>query len=44
MSRPTISIYDATTQEEVIREMNDSEFAQYQIDIAAWEAEQEPTE
>ena len=40
MTRPLISIFNAETQEEVIREMNDSEFAQYEIDRAKWEEEQ----
>jgi hypothetical protein len=39
-----VSILDVTTQELVVREMNDAEFAQYEIDKANWEAEQEPTE
>jgi hypothetical protein len=34
-----ISILDVETQEQTIREMNDAEFAQYEIDKAAWEAE-----
>lgn len=33
MSRPTITIYDCETNETVEREMNDSEFAQYQKDV-----------
>lgn len=40
MSRPMVSILDVTTQELTVREMNESEFAQYEIDKAAWEAKQ----
>ena len=43
MTRPMVSIFDITTQELVVREMNDAEFAQYEIDKANWEAEQELT-
>ncbi len=43
MSRPLIVIIDGLTQESVTREMNDVEFAQYEIDKANWEAEQELT-
>lgn len=32
MSRPTITIHDVETNEVVVREMNDAEFAQYEID------------
>lgn len=46
MSKPTIRIHDMATGEVIDREMNDSEFAQYQLDqaeqakkIAAAEAE-----
>lgn len=35
MTRPIVHIYDAVTQEEVIREMNDEEYAQHLIDIEA---------
>lgn len=38
MSRPTIKIIDGLTQEEIIREMNDVEYAQHLIDKAADEA------
>lgn len=40
MSRPIVLIFDVTTQEEVIREMNDAEFNQHEIDKAAEEARQ----
>lgn len=35
MTRPNVHIFDVTTQEEIIREMNDAEYAQYLIDIEA---------
>lgn len=38
MTRPMISLFDANTGEAVIREMNDSEFAQYEIDKVDAEA------
>ncbi len=34
MSKPTIRIHDMETGEIIDREMNDSEFAQYQLDQA----------
>ena len=34
MSKPTIRIHDMATNEIIDREMNDSEFAQYQLDQA----------
>jgi hypothetical protein len=44
MTRPTIGILDVTTQELIVREMNDEEFEQYKIDKAAHEASQVKTE
>jgi hypothetical protein len=38
MNRPIIRIHNAETNEIVDREMNDTEFAQYQVDIAEAEA------
>jgi hypothetical protein len=38
MTRPLIGFFNVETQEEVIREMNDTEFAQYEIDNAAYQA------
>jgi hypothetical protein len=45
MTRPNVQEINVTTQEEIIREMNDAEYEQHLIDKAAWEAEQaeEPT-
>jgi hypothetical protein len=43
MTKPNVQEFNVTTQEEIIREMTDSEYAQHLIDIAASEAEQEPT-
>lgn len=40
MTRPTVSIFDVTTQEETVREMNDAEFAQYEIDKIRFEEKQ----
>lgn len=37
MLRPTIQIHNALTGEDIVREMNDEEFAQYTADIAAEE-------
>lgn len=37
MTRPLVGIFDAETQEQIVREMNDEEYAQYLLDI-------EPTE
>jgi hypothetical protein len=34
MSKPTVRIYDCETGETIDREMNDTEFAQYQTDTA----------
>jgi hypothetical protein len=38
MTRPTIKIHDCTTNEVIMRELNDEEYAQYQTDVAASEA------
>jgi len=35
MTKPQIKIVNAETGEEIVREMNDDEFGQYQIDQAA---------
>jgi hypothetical protein len=40
MTRPMVSILNAETQELITREMNDAEYAQHEIDKAAWEAKQ----
>jgi transposase len=40
MSRPTVYIFSVETQEEIIREMNDEEYAQHLVDKAAWEAQE----
>lgn len=40
MTRPMVRIFDGNTGEEVIREMNDAEYAQLQLDKAEVEAEQ----
>jgi hypothetical protein len=37
MIRPSISIFDVTTQEETFREMNDAEYAQHQADEIMFE-------
>jgi hypothetical protein len=39
MTRPIIGFFDVISQEETFREMNDAEFAQYEIDKASWEVE-----
>ena len=39
MTKPFIKIHDIETGEIIEREMTDAEFAQYQTDIAAGEAE-----
>jgi hypothetical protein len=36
--RPEIKIVNAETGEEIVREMNDEEFANYQSDVARYEA------
>jgi len=38
MTRPTIKIHDCSTDEVIVRELNDEEYAQYQTDVAAAEA------
>jgi hypothetical protein len=38
MTRPTIKIHDCSTDEVIMREMNDEEYAQHQTDVAAAEA------
>lgn len=35
MNRPIVYIFDVTTQEEIIREMNDEEYAQHLLDVQA---------
>ena len=40
MTKPLTFIFDCTTQEEILREMNDEEYTQYQNDKAAFEAKQ----
>jgi hypothetical protein len=44
MTRPTIAEHNIQTDEVIVREMNDAEFAQYQIDQAAETARQETLE
>jgi hypothetical protein len=39
MTRPIIGFFDVVSQEESFREMNDAEFAQYEINQSAWESE-----
>jgi hypothetical protein len=34
MTRPLIGIFDVATKEQIVREMNDEEYAQYLIDVA----------
>jgi hypothetical protein len=34
MTRPLIGIFDVATKEQIIREMNDEEYAQHLIDVA----------
>ena len=41
MSKPMISILDAQTGEEVTREMNAAEFAQYKADQSDFKSQQE---
>jgi hypothetical protein len=41
MTRPKIAEHNAQTNEVIVREMNDAEFAQYEIDLAAENAYQE---
>ncbi len=40
MSKPIIKIVDASTGQETEREMTDAEFAQYNADLAEFEAKQ----
>jgi hypothetical protein len=40
MTRPIIQIFNSTTGEEIIREMNDVEFAKYETDQAKQAAAQ----
>jgi len=39
MTKPMVKIYDSQTGEEIEREMNDAEFAQWEIDKTAGEAQ-----
>jgi hypothetical protein len=39
MTRPLVGIFNCETQEQIVREMNDEEYAQYLIDV-----ENAPTE
>ena len=41
MSRPTVTIHDVLTDEIVVREMNDKEYADWQARVAESEAEKE---
>ena len=34
MTRPLIGIFDVATKEQIVREMNNEEYAQYLIDVA----------
>ena len=34
MTRPLIGIFDVATKDQIVREMNDEEYAQYLIDVA----------
>lgn len=38
MTKPTIKIHDCSTNEVIVREMNDEEYAQHQTDVATAEA------
>lgn len=40
-NRPQISIHDIATDQVIVREMTEDEFAQYQIDVANMQAEAE---
>jgi hypothetical protein len=44
MSRPMIRIHDIETNEIIDREMNDEEFAQYEIDKANYEVKKAEAE
>jgi hypothetical protein len=39
MAKPMILEFNAETQIETVREMTDTEFAQWETDNAAWEAD-----
>ena len=39
--KPEIKIVNCETGEEIVREMNDEEYAQYQIDVANGKAKEE---
>lgn len=41
MTRPIVHNINIQTQEETIREMNDAEFAQYQIDKAGFDKQEQ---
>jgi len=38
--KPQIAEIDCSTHEQIVREMNDEEYAQHLIDVAEFEAEQ----
>ena len=38
MTRPMITTHNCSTDEVIVREMNDEEYAQHQIDVATAEA------
>jgi hypothetical protein len=40
MTRPLVGILDCTTNETIVREMNDEEYAQYEIDISVTPTEE----
>jgi hypothetical protein len=40
MTKPLITFHNGDTQETIVREMNNEEYAQYLADVAAWEAKQ----
>lgn len=44
MSRPQILIFNIETQEEIVREMNDAEYEQYLVDVAAFVTPTPPLE
>ncbi len=44
MNRPMVRIYNVATDEVIDREMNDAEFAQYEVDQAANAARQAEAE
>lgn len=41
MAKPTITIHDCSTDEIIVREMNDDEYSQHQIDLANAEAKEQ---